>query len=305
MQDHITVGVPVYRGSAHIGAALASLQQQTHRAFDVVISVDGNDEQTADACRPFLSDPRFRLVVQEQRLDWNGNLNWLLQQPIGDFFCYRQHDDTAAPGFFERLLALAAARPDAAIVYCDCQWVGGRNDIESAPEIDGEIFPRMRQFIAQKQAAPVRGLMRREAVRQAGLIRTDEFRGLSEVFVWLAKLLRWGAFLRLAEPLYVKLDHPDNYHKQWHAWPDDKKREAWATLFTGLLEAVDPICPTAEHKLMLETLILERVAIRRRGRSYHYEARSPYEQGLMVRECYQRLRKEGLMHLSALRQILA
>lgn len=201
MKTHITVGVPVYQGSEYVARALASLQEQTHREFDVLISVDGKDEQTADACRPFLSDQRFRLVVQEKRLDWNGNLNFLLQQPMGDFFCYRQHDDTTTSDFFEQLLTLAEARPDAAIVYADCQWIGGRSDLEYAPELDGDVYSRMRRFIAEKQAAPVRGLIRAEAARQAGLVRIDEFRGLSEVFVWLAKLLRWGPFLRLPKPL--------------------------------------------------------------------------------------------------------
>lgn len=305
MKRHITVGVPVYRGSAYVAQALASLQEQTHREFNVVISVDGKDEQTADACRPFLSDQRFRMVVQEQRLDWNGNLNWLLQQPMGDFFCYRQHDDTTTPDFFERLLSLSGERPDAAIVYSDCQWIGGRTDIEFAPEIDGDIISRLRRFIAEKQPAPVRGLIRAEALRQAGLVRIDEFRGLSEVFVWLAKLLRWGPFLRLPEPLYIRLDHAENYHKHWRSWPEAKKREAWATFFTGLLQAVDPICSTAKQKLMFETLILERVSIRRRGRSYHYNATSSDDEGAVVLECYRRLRKEGLLHLSALAPILA
>lgn len=300
MKEHITVGVPAYAGSAHIGSALASLQGQTHRDFEVLISVDGNDEQTADACRPFLADPRFRLFVQDQRLDWNGNVNWLLQHPLGDYFCYRQQDDTTAPEFFERLLALAHRRPDAAIVYSDCHWIGGRQDVEFAPELDGDVIARMRRFIGEKQPAPVRGLIRRAALDQAGLIRIDEFRGLSEVFVWLAKILRWGPFLRLAEPLYIRLDHAGNYHKQWQRWPERRKREAWATMFTGLLEAVHPLCSTPELRLMFELLILERIAIRRRGRSYHYDAPPNDGEGELVRECYRRLRKEGLYHLSAL-----
>jgi glycosyltransferase involved in cell wall biosynthesis len=305
MNRHITVGVPVYRGADHIGEALASLQNQTHKDFEVLISVDGNDQVTADACRPFLDDSRFRLVVQNQRLDWNGNINWLLQQPISDYFCYRQHDDATTPDFFEKLLGLAEKRPDAAIVYADCQWVGGRADIEIAPELDGGVYARMRRFIEEKQPAPVRGLMRKAAVEQAGLIRIDEFRGLSEVFVWLAKLLRWGPFLRHGQALYIRRDHPENYHKQWHDWPEERKREAWTTMFTGLLQAVDPICATREIRTMFELLILERIAIKRAGRTYHYDAPPNVGEGVLVRDCYKRLAKEGLQGLSALAPLLA
>ncbi len=117
MTKRITVGLPVYRGAKYIGAALTCLQQQTFREFDAIISVDGNDQETAEACRPYLSDSRFRMVVHQERLDWFGNFNWLLQQELNEFFCYRQHDDTTSPDFFEKLLKLAASRPDAAASF--------------------------------------------------------------------------------------------------------------------------------------------------------------------------------------------
>ena len=65
-------------------------QQQTFGDFETIISVDGGDLETAAVCRPFLSDPRFRMVVHSERLDWFGNFNWLLQQPLNEFFCDRQ-----------------------------------------------------------------------------------------------------------------------------------------------------------------------------------------------------------------------
>ena len=208
--------------------------------------------ESARACEPFLDDERFSLVLQPERLDWHGNLNWLLQRPLGEYFCYRQHDDTTEPEFFQVLVDHAVARPDAAIVYADCQWHGGRDDLESAPSLEGDVLSRMRQHIEQKQPVAVRGLMRRGAVEQAGPIRGDEFRGLSEVFVWLAKLLRWGPFVRVPQPLYHRLDHSENYHKQWFDWPDDRKRGSWTTLYTGLMEATMPVCRTPEERFFFQ-----------------------------------------------------
>jgi len=293
----ITVGVPVYKGTEHVAAALKSLQEQTFQDFEVIISVDGNDQATADACRPFLSDARFRMVVQPERLDWFGNFNWLLQQPLGEFFCYRQHDDTTAPHFFEALLAVADSRPDAAAIYSDCQWSGGRTEIESAPSIEGATLERLRQHIVEKHPVAVRGLIRREAVAQAGPVRGDEFRGLSEVFVWLAKVLRWGAFVRFPEPIYFRLDHRDNFHKQWFDWPEGKKRASWTTLYTGLLEATMPACTTPEERLFFRQFILDRIAVVRPNQTYHYHATSPHASGALMAECVERLAHEGNLHL--------
>ena len=118
------MGLPVYKGADLIAKALDCLQRQTFGNFEAIISVDGNDMETAAACRPFLTDPRFRMVVHPERLDWVGNFNWLLQQDLQEFFCYRQHDDTTAPEFFEVLLQTADKEPNAAAIYCDCQYSG-------------------------------------------------------------------------------------------------------------------------------------------------------------------------------------
>jgi glycosyltransferase involved in cell wall biosynthesis len=297
MLRRITVGIPVYNGTQHVAGALKCLQEQTFGDFEVIISVDGNDQATADACRPFLVDERIRMIIQPERLDWFGNFNWLLRQPLSEFFCYRQHDDTTAPEFFEVLLRAADARPDAAAVYTDCQWMGGRTDIEIAPSIEGETLDRLRQHIEQKHPVAVRGLIRREAIEQAGPIRADEFRGLSEIFVWLAKVLRWGGFIRVPEALYYRLDHPDNYHKQWFDWPEERKRGSWTTLFTGWLEATMPVCATPEERLFFQQFILDRIVVVRPGQSYHYIPKSAQASGELIGECVERLTREGNMHL--------
>jgi hypothetical protein len=289
--------MPVYNGTAHVAGALRSLQEQTFRDFEVIISVDGNDQATAEVCRPFLADQRFRMVVQCERLDWSGNLNWLLQQPFGEFFCFRQHDDTTAPEFFEVLLRTADLRPDAAAVYADCQWVGGRSDLEVGPSIEGDTLSRLREYIDQLPALAVRGLLRHQAVQQAGLVRSNEFRGLSEVFVWLAKILRWGPFVRVSEPLYYKLDHAENYHKDHRAWPEERRRASWTTMFTGMLEATMPACGSPEERLFFQQYILDRIVVTRPGQPRLYETNSAESSGALMAECFERLEHERNTHL--------
>jgi hypothetical protein len=199
------------------------------------------------------------------------------------------------------LLQAADKESNAAAVYCDCQWTGGRNDIEIAPSIEGESLDRMLQYIERLPAAPLRGLIRSAAIRQAGLMRSDEFRGRMETFVWLAKLVRWGNFRRVAEPLYYRLDHAHNYHKDWHRWPEDRKRAAWTTMFTGLLEAVIPLCRTPEERLFFQQIILDRIVI---YPSYLYRpSNEPNSSGKLIAECLERLRYEGNTHLLSVREL--
>ena len=82
---------------------------------------------------------------------------------------------------------------------------------------------------------------------------------LCEIFVWLAKLLRWGNFRRVAKPLYYRLDHPRSFTSEYSSSPEDRKRAAWTTLFTGLLEAAMPLCRTPEERLFFQQTILDRI----------------------------------------------
>jgi hypothetical protein len=291
LTPRITVGLPVYKGADLIANTIDCLQQQTFGDFEAIISVDGGDAETAAACRPFLVDPRFRMVVHPERLDWVGNFNWLLQQDLREFFCYRQHDDTTAPEFFEVLLQAADKQPDAAAIYCDCQWTGGSQWLDIAPSIEAaESLERILLYIAGITAVPVRGLIRSAAIRQAGLVRSDEFRAPLQVFVWLAKVLRWGNFRRVAELLYYKLDHPQSFTNAYFSSPQDRKRAVLTTLFTGLLEAALPLCRTPDQRLFVQQAIVDRVV-------FDPTRNEPNSSGRLLAECLERLRYDGNTHL--------
>jgi glycosyltransferase involved in cell wall biosynthesis len=286
----ITVGLPAYKGADLIGKCLDCLQRQTFSNFEAIISVDGSDEETAAACRPFLTDPRFRMVVQSERLDWVGNFNWLLQQDLREFFCYRQHDDTTAPEFFEVLLQAADNKRNAAAIYCDCQFVGS-DRVEICSSIEGETLYRMLRYFGQRvTAAPVRGLIRRAAIRQAGPVRSDEFRAPLEVFVWLVKILRWGSFRRVAKPLYYRLAHPHSFTSEYFRSSEERLQAVRTTYFTGLLEAIMPLCQTPEQRLFFQQLILDRIVA-------NWPASETTSSEKIIAKCLERLRFEMNTHL--------
>ena len=98
MPRRITVGVPVYQGVDQVGKA-CSLQPQTFTDLDVVISVDANDQES----------PGHATVSRRRTIPPDGScgtarlarqLQLAAVRPLGEFFCYRQHDDTTAPEFF-------------------------------------------------------------------------------------------------------------------------------------------------------------------------------------------------------------
>jgi len=92
----------------------------------------------------------------------------------------------------------------------------------------------------------------------------------------------------------LRLDHPNNYHKDWYGWPEERKRVAWTTMFTGLLEAAMPLCRTNQERLFLQQVILERVVVFRPTRNYLYcPTNEPHSGGEFIAECFERLRTKG------------
>ena len=287
------MGLPVYKGAGLISKALDCLQRQTFGNFEAIISVDGGDEETAVACRPFLTDPRFRMVVHSDRLDWVGNFNWLLQRDMQEFFCYRQHDDTTAPEFFETLLQAADKEPNAAAIYADCRYSGRDDFTETFPSIKGEPLERLFQYVRCAQAVPVRGLIRRPAIRHAGLVRSDEFRAVWQISGWLAKLLHWGNFKRVPKPIYYRLYRADSLGHEIPSKPKLWKQNAWPTMCTALLDAVIPICRTPEERLFMQQVILDQI-VAYPSVELNNELSSS---DTIIAKCVERVKHEGNSHL--------
>jgi GT2 family glycosyltransferase len=261
----ILIGVPAFRGARFIRDALESIQQQDHGDFRVLISVDGNDTETAVACESFLSDSRFYLVMQNHRLGWAGNLNWLMSQQDYDFFCFWQQDDFTTSNYIAELLKAATADPSAVCCFSDIQWVGLRHNLTITPSVTGSPLDRALSVFETMNGAPLRGLIRKSAIERVGPIRLTELESAFEEFVWVARLAREGNLHRVRGPIYYKRAHPDSTHDKWHAKDNAWKRAVWLEFGVGMLETILPVVPESENIAML-ALVLDRLCIPRGGR---------------------------------------
>jgi GT2 family glycosyltransferase len=207
----ITIGVPVYKGSDVLGDTLHSIEQQSYRNFRVNISIDGADESARIACSPFLRDYRFNVVSHNQLLGWAGNVNWLFTNARTEYFCYYPQDDVTESIYLEALLAEAARRPAASVVYSDIKFFENRDYWTFCDSIVGDPFTRVMTFLEILPFHAFRGLIRRRARSNAGLLRVNEYDSCMEDVVWLLKIARSGDMIRVPKTLYFKRWH-DRFH---------------------------------------------------------------------------------------------
>ena len=272
--QRVFIAVPVYRGQAFVQETLRSIQRQDHADFQVSLSVDGDDHLSAEACEPFLCDPRFEMHVQPRRLGWAGNLNWLMDRCDGDFFCFWQQDDLAATSYLSRLVSQAAREPDAACVFSDVQWFGTRIDRVETPSLAGVALERVLQQIERGYYAPFFGLVPAAVLKRVGHVRLTPHDSPLEDQVWLATLVAQGPWHRVPGTLYFKRGHTAETHLEWERSTNDAfRRLTWLEWGAGMLQAAMTASPPQEHGKLFD-IVFDRLTTAREGRWLFYDSRA-------------------------------
>ena len=266
----VYLAVPVYRGVELVAETLRSVRDQTFGDYRVAISVDADDRASAAVCEPFLADPRVRMTVQDRRLGWPGNLNWLARRCDCPYFCYWQQDDLAATNYLERLHEELVRFPAAALVFADVQWFGHRYHRDAAAGVFGTPAERVRQVAEGLHYEPLRGLMRSAWLPQGDFMTEMAEEGCHEEFATLARLAARGDFRRVADTMYFKRAHSASTHGRWSAWDEPRRRRAWLTLGRGLLQVAAETVADRGERDRLGAQILDRLVTARPGRGFFH-----------------------------------
>jgi glycosyltransferase involved in cell wall biosynthesis len=220
--SRVTALVPAYQAAAFIQPTLDSLSAQTRDRFDVIISVDLGDDDTAGICvRHCERDTRFKVIRQERRLGYVGNCNFLLDQAESDYVLFAFHDDILAPTYLEKLCAVLDDRPNAVMSYSDVLLTAldGSQEHWVYTELDG-LADRVERgkkllMLAGRWWVPNRGVFRlREARRIQGL-KTNGAGEFSADWPWLFHMSLLGEFVRVPETLCFKYYKAGSLSRSW------------------------------------------------------------------------------------------
>ncbi|MGN6814805.1 MAG: glycosyltransferase family 2 protein [Solirubrobacterales bacterium] len=111
---------PAYEAAATIPAAIDSLRAQTQPPAEIIVCDDGSGDDLEGVLAPY--GDAVRLLCQEHR-GVAAARNALLDAATADFVVPLDADDVYAPTRLQRLVELAAARPDLDILSTDAVFV--------------------------------------------------------------------------------------------------------------------------------------------------------------------------------------
>jgi len=112
-----SVVIPLYNKSHVILRTLASVVTQTFTDFEVIIVNDGSTDNSLELIRPFTSDPRIRIIEQENQ-GVSAARNKGVSLARFDYIAFLDADDEWLPGYLQKMQEAISLFPDAGMYGC-------------------------------------------------------------------------------------------------------------------------------------------------------------------------------------------
>lgn len=216
MMPLVSVVLPARNAAATIARAVASIQSQTLRDWELVALDDGSKDATRFILIEMAQlDPRIRVLRTKAGIA--GALNAGIAAATGEFVARMDADDECAPDRLEKQAAFLAARPEIGVVGCRVDFGGDRavsagyalhvdwvNSLLTPEEI------HLNRFVESPFAHPS-VMFRRVLVQEHGGYRDGEFP--EDYELWL----RWM-------DLDVKMAKLPETLLTWHDLPERASR---------------------------------------------------------------------------------
>ncbi|MEO6030183.1 MAG: glycosyltransferase [Candidatus Binatia bacterium] len=182
----VSVVLPTRNRAGIVREAIATVQAQTFRDWELIVVDDGSTDATADVVRPFLADARIRYVAQV----FAGHAvarNRGVREARGSLIAYLDSDNLWYPSFLAASVVALAAYPDADCVYGVLLTDAHATPSRAAPGVLFEAFDRRR--LLEENFIDINTLVHRCALVAA-------YGGFDES---LERLVDWDLVLRYTE----------------------------------------------------------------------------------------------------------
>ena len=215
----VSVCIPSYNYREFLPAAIESVLAQTERRFELIVVDDASTDGTPEVVRPYLSDERVELRINEQNLGLFGNFNLCLESGRGGFVKLLLADDWLHPRYLEASLeAFSRGGPGVGMVAVPAVLVdvdGRPTGLRRGPFRGDGVVARREAITAHAEWGNVAGMPTNVLLRRSILAGTGgfepAFEPASDVHLWL-KILLDHDIAWIDEPLCSVRIHEQHTH---------------------------------------------------------------------------------------------
>jgi glycosyltransferase involved in cell wall biosynthesis len=227
----VSIGMPVFNSQKYINRALDSLLSQSYPNFEIIISDNCSEDQTADICKKYAEkDKRVRLSVNKSNLGINANFKIVYRKASGKYFMWAACDDYWEPEFIKKLVNELESNPGAGVASCavkreysdgsliDLIRFNGRDNPNnlSSFQVAVKLLGPSEQIKQLKYNLFICGLFNYEAINESLTVSENNLSfGERAVLSPIALAYR---FRYVDEVLFIKTVHEKPY---WERQPED------------------------------------------------------------------------------------
>jgi glycosyltransferase involved in cell wall biosynthesis len=154
--------------------AIQSVFNQNLNDFEIIVVNDGSGDDTTTALEPFLQNPRFR-YVQQENAGLSAARNHGIRVANGKYISFLDDDDLYCPNKLARQVAYLEMYPNAMLVHCwfsKFDTIGNDLGVRNTSWFRGEIYPSILTQWSILMATPC-VMVRREIFQTVGFFDED------------------------------------------------------------------------------------------------------------------------------------
>jgi glycosyltransferase involved in cell wall biosynthesis len=241
----VSIGLPVYNGERHVGAAIADLVAQDFRDFELVISDNASTDATERICRDWAArDSRIRYVRQPENIGVKRNFRFVLDEARADYFLWAAHDDRWAPGYLSAMVNALDASSDALLATPRTEVAIHRGDrVKHAVHgpSAGTGLAAYRQLLRERSAVWIYGMYRTAMLRTCFMEYVErDYPVWGGDVVWLASLLLRYPVVGTNDAVFYKQEYESRFRPKGEA----DQWQTWSLLFRWLTRVARDCAPT-------------------------------------------------------------
>lgn len=131
IDQFVSIGLPVYNGETLIRRSIDSLLNQTHRNFELILSDNGSNDNTAFICKEYQKkDSRIVFLPSDKNHGVNWNFNRVFENSKSEYYMWASHDDIWSPTFIEECLKGFETSKNVVLSAASCESVRENGDVE-------------------------------------------------------------------------------------------------------------------------------------------------------------------------------
>jgi len=249
----VSVIIPCYNGEKFIGEAIESVLNQTYQNFEIIIVDDGSTDGSRSVIKPFLNDPRIKLVEHGQNRGIPAARNTGIKMSKGEFIAFLDQDDLWLPEKLERQIAVFEhSPPDVGLVFSNINTINSKGIVKEylserhVPLHINELSQQevLKALFLHNFIPMITVLVRRACFDTVGLL-DESLRGGSDDYDFCLRLAAKYKIKYLNIPLALHRIHGANYSNAERFFRDDVR------IMDKILSQLPFLAPLKKKKLAI------------------------------------------------------